>query len=220
MAVRSKSGHCFSSESADNVFSKSFIWPWYHSTLGQGHQDLIISLKPSQWCICVSLVKICQIWPLVEDIKSKYFYGCMTLIMTLVTLKIGKDHLTEIRSTAPANVWTFMVIKKILKSKHLPGGTFSEEFMYQCSRAGASLNLKVRNRAKMRTNHPFVWYITFIWYRLNVPKVNNACFTSAIFFSKRNTCWFCVPWRKWGRFSFCFNFRNFLKTCASGHRCW
>ena len=140
-------------------FSKSFIWPWYNSTLGQGHQDLIISLKPSQWCICVSLVKI---WPLVEDIKSKFFYGCMTLVMTLVTLKIGKDHLTEIRSTAPANVWTFMVIKKFLKSKHLPGGTFSKEFMYQCSRAGASLNLKVRNRAKMRTNHPVVWYITFI----------------------------------------------------------
>ena len=34
------------------------------------------------------------------------------------------------------------------------------------------------------------------------------------FFSKRNTCWYCVPWRKWGRFSLCFNFRNFLNTCV------
>ena len=57
--------------------------------------------------------------------------------------------------------------------------------MYQCSRAGASLNLKVRNRSKMRTNHPVVWYIAFIWYRLNVPKVNNACFTNTIFFFKK-----------------------------------
>ena len=32
-------------------------------------------------------------------------------------LKIGKDHLTEIRSTAPANVWTFMVIKKNLEKQ-------------------------------------------------------------------------------------------------------
>ena len=54
--------------------------------------------------LCQLIQKKCQIWPLVEDIKSKFFYGCMTLIMTLVTLKIGKDHLTEIRSTAPANV--------------------------------------------------------------------------------------------------------------------
>ena len=86
--------------------------------------------------------------------------------------------------------------------------------MYQCSRAGASLNLKVRNRSKMRTNHPVVWYIAFIWYRLNVPKVNNACFTNTIFFSKRNTCWYCVPWRKWCRFSLCYNFRNFLNMCV------
>ena len=57
--------------------------------------------------------------------------------------------------------------------------------MYQCSRAGASLNLKVRNRSKMRTNHPVVSYIAFIWYRLNVPKVNNACFTDTIFFKKK-----------------------------------
>ena len=33
--------------------------------------------------------------------------------------------------------------------------------MYQCSRAGASLNLQVRKRSKMRTNHPVVWYSIF-----------------------------------------------------------
>ena len=49
-----------------------------------------------------------------------------------------------------------MVIKKNLEKQAFARRYIFEEFMYKCSRAGASLNLKVRIRAKMRTNHPFV----------------------------------------------------------------
>ena len=52
----------------------------------------------------------------------------MTLIMTLVTLKIGKDHLTEIRSTAPANVWTFMIFHG--HKKNLEKQAFARRYIF------------------------------------------------------------------------------------------
>ena len=56
--------------------------------------------------------------------------------------------------------------------------------MYQCSRAGASLNLQVRKRSKMRTNHPVVWYSIFYIVSCHCSESKQCVFTICFFFQK------------------------------------
>ena len=78
--------------------------------------------------------------------------------------------------------------------------------MYQCSRAGASINLQVRKRSKMRTNHPVVWYSIFYIVSCHCSESKQCVFTIFFFFFKKE---YLLASFRLSLFHF-----EFLTTCA------
>ena len=72
---------------------------------------------------------------------------------------------------------SFLSIARICRNK-------AASWKNQCSRAGASLNLQVRKRSKMRTNHPVLLYSMFYIVSCHCSESKQCVFTICVFFQK------------------------------------